>query len=149
MRDGRHLIVCMDDSLMVHEMLRDGFEGTGYMLELIRDIPELEQKVLSQPETIGQVDLFVLDFDMPEMTGTQIASVLDQMDERLKSVPFLIFSGRPREEVTKAIEDANAYSYSFASNFRGYIEKHEGAIAALMARIEELFGPKRQERLKK
>ena len=146
MRDGHYFLVCMDDSLMVHEMLRDGFEGTGYRLELIRNVQELEERVLSQPETLSQVDLFVLDFDMPEMTGTQVASVLDQVDPRLQSVPFIIFSGRPRQEVEKAIEEANAYSYNFGRNFRGYLEKQEGAINALIAKVEELFGPTRGEK---
>ena len=139
MKNGRYLIVCADDSFMVREMLKDGFEGTDYVLELVSGVQNLEQRVLDDEAMLSQVDLFVFDFDMPEMTGTQIASILDESYEQLANVPFIIFSGRPRQEVLTAIDEARSYSFTFARNFKGYIEKQEGSIDTLLAKIGEVF----------
>jgi len=117
----------------------DGLKDTDYLLETANDAADLETKHLSDLNTLWQVDLFIFDFDMPEMTGTQIASVLDQLYKELKAVPFLIFSGRPRDEVLASIQEATKYSKAFAKNFRGYIEKKGGSVADLIKKIDEVL----------
>ncbi len=138
MRGDRYLVVYVDDSPVAREMVADGLEGTDLLLETASDVADLEKRILSDPNKLWQIDLFIFDFDMPEMTGTQIASVLDQTYRELKAIPFIIFSGRPREEVVSAIEDAYAYSPTFAKNFKGYLEKRGGSVKELIDKIHEL-----------
>jgi CheY-like chemotaxis protein len=79
MRDNKKFIIYVDDSPVAREMVMDGLKDTDYLLETANDAADLETKHLSDLNTLWQVDLFIFDFDMPEMTGTQIASVLDQL----------------------------------------------------------------------
>lgn len=139
MRDNKYLVIYVDDSPVAREMVIDGLKDTNYLLETANDAADLESRHLSDPNTLWQVDLFIFDFDMPEMTGTQIASVLDQLYKELKAIPFIIFSGRPREEVLASIAEASKYSSTFAKNFRGYIEKKGDSVAELIQKINEIL----------
>ena len=59
------------------------------------------EQVFSQLET-SNFDVVVADFQMPEMNGLEL---LSQLKDRDSSIPFIIFTGRGREEV--AIEALN------------------------------------------
>ncbi len=139
MKDRRYFIVYVEDSPVAREMVQDGLEETEYLLETASDVADLERRVLSDEDLVRQVDLFIFDFDMPEMTGTQIATVLEQAYQELKGTPFIIFSGRPREEVVQAIEDAQGYSRAFAKNFKAYVEKKGGSVSDLLNKIKEVL----------
>lgn len=137
MKDGKYFVVYVEDSPVAREMVRDVFENSDYLLDTAVDVYDLEKRILSDENILKQVDIFVFDFDMPEMTGTQIASVLDSVYQDLQVIPFIIFSGRPREEVLAAIEEARSYSPTFAKNFKGYLEKKGGSAVDLKAKISE------------
>jgi CheY-like chemotaxis protein len=139
MKDKRYFIVYVEDSPVAREMVRDSLEGTEFLLEMASDVADLEKRILSDEDKVRQVDLFIFDFDMPEMTGTQIATVLEQAYQELKGTPFVIFSGRPREEVVQAIEDAYSYSRAFAKNFKAYVEKKGGSVSELIDKIKEVL----------
>ena len=119
--------------------MEDALADTEYQLETATDVSDLETRLLSDANVLWQVDMFIFDFDMPEMTGTQIASVLDALYKELKANPFVIFSGRPRDEVLASIQDATKYSPAFSKNFRGYIEKKGESVTDLINKIHEVL----------
>jgi len=139
MREDKYLIIYVDDSVMAQEMVSDGLKGTDYLVETANDVRDLEKRLLSEVNTLWQVDLFIFDFDMPDLTGAQIASSLDRVYKELKAIPFIIFSGKPREEVLKAIEAAQQSSPTFARNYRGYLEKKGESVGELLEKIQELL----------
>lgn len=133
MKGDQYLIIFVDDSPSVREVVEDAFKEAGYLLKTAPGVVELENRVLSSPETLKHVDMFIFDFDMPYLTGTQIASAMDKVYSELADVPFLIFSGRPQEEVLEAIESAKKNSPTFAKNYRGFVPKKGDSVAELMA----------------
>ena len=132
MKGDQYLVIFVDDSASAREVVEDGFKDTGYLVKTAPGVVELENRILSSRENLKQVDMFIFDFDMPYLTGTQIASAMDKVYAELKDVPFLIFSGRPQEEVLKAIESAKQTSPSFAKNYRGFVPKKGDSIAEFL-----------------
>jgi CheY-like chemotaxis protein len=139
MKGDQYLVIFVDDSASAREVVEDGFRDTGYLLKTAAGVVELENRVLSSKENLKQVDMFIFDFDMPYLTGTQIASAMDKVYSELKNVPFLIFSGRPQEEVLKAIESAKKNSPTFAKNYRGYVPKKGDSVTELLATIGKIL----------
>jgi len=139
MKDKKYLIVFVDDSPSAREMVKDGFRETEYLVKTCSGVVDLETQILSDPVTVKQVDMFIFDFEMPYLTGTQIASALDKVYMELKDIPFFIFSGRPKEEVLKSIADAQKHSAAFARNFRGFVSKKGESIEELFAEIGKVL----------
>ena len=139
MKDKKYLIVFVDDSPSAREIVQDGLRDTGYMLKTATGVVDLETQILSDPVTVKQVDLFIFDFDMPYLTGTQIASALDKVYQELKDIPFFIFSGRPKEEVAKSIAEAQKYSPAFTRNYKGFVAKKGESVEELLAEISKVL----------
>jgi len=139
MKENNDVVIYVDDSPSAREVVKEGFEGSGYLLRTATGVLDLENRLLSDPDTVKKVRLFIFDFEMPYLTGTQIASAMDKVYKELQDVPFVIFSGRPKDDVHKAIEDAKKRSESFARNYRGFIEKKKDSVAELVARTGEIL----------
>jgi len=139
MRGGKPFIIFVDDSPSAREMVEEGLEEAGYELETATGVEDLESRLLSRPEAVKEIDLFIFDFEMPYLTGTQIAAAIDRVYKELKDTPFMIFSGRPRAEVEKAIAETRQWSKSFARNFRGYVEKQGDSVKELLAQVGRIL----------
>jgi len=139
MKGKQYLVIFVDDSPSAREVVEDGFKDSGYLLVTAAGVVELENQVLTSSETLKQVDLFIFDFDMPYLTGTQIASAMDRVYAELKDVPFLIFSGRPQDEVLKSIETSKKSSPSFARNYKGFVPKKENSLSDLLAVVGKIL----------
>lgn len=78
-------IVVMDDSALVLDTLRLVLEAQGFVVRTATSLGELEERLgESQP------DMFILDVQMPEMFGEDVAQVLREV--RDFQVPILLFS---------------------------------------------------------
>jgi DNA-binding response OmpR family regulator len=78
-------IVVMDDSALVLDTLRMVLEAQGYAVRTATTLGELEERLgESHP------DMFILDVQMPEMFGEDVAQVLREV--RDFRVPILLFS---------------------------------------------------------
>lgn len=139
MRNKKPFIIFVDDSPSAREIVKDEFKQANYLLKTASGVHELERMFNSDQKMVKEVDLFIFDFAMPEITGIQIASVIDRVYGKLKNVPFLIFSARPRPEVLKAISDAQNQSETFVRNFRGYVEKKSDSVSNLLIKINEVL----------
>ncbi len=133
------LVIYVDDSQSARQIVEEGFAGTGYALKTASGVLDLENRLLSDPDAVQKIRLFIFDFEMPYLTGTQIASALDKVYKELADIPFMIFSGRPKTEVSRAIEDAKNRSKSFSRNFRGYVEKKKDSVVELVSAVDQIF----------
>jgi DNA-binding response OmpR family regulator len=79
------MIVVMDDSALVLDMLRDALEAHGFQVRTAATLKELEQQLVGL-----RPDLFILDVQMPEMFGDDVAQVL--RDVRAHRAPILLYS---------------------------------------------------------
>jgi DNA-binding response OmpR family regulator len=111
-------ILVMDDSVIVLETLKAVFEANGYTVRTAENLTELEAARAG-----GEPDLFVLDVQMPEAFGDDVAQVL--RDVRSVKRPIFLFSSL--EETVLAARAAEA-------QVDGWVSKSAGVLA-LLARV--------------
>src|SRR5262249_13408254 len=117
-------VLVMDDSAIVLDAVRAVFEANGFHVLTAIDLGELERHGSHAP-----LDAIVLDVQMPEAFGDDIAQVLRDMRE--VSVPIVLFSNL--DEPTLAQRAAEA-------RVDGYVPKSAG-VDALLARVTEVMKP--------
>ncbi len=129
----------MEDSPSARAIVSEEMESQGYEIMTANDVTDLERRLLSQPDILKRVDMFILDLEMPQMMGTQIGAVIEQIYEELKDVPFIIYSARPAGEVQIQVEETSSYAGRFSKNYKGYIQKEAGSTEKLVAKVEEVM----------
>jgi len=144
MDKGKKVVIFLDDSPTARMMVQEELETNGYTAYSAGSPSELESLLSKNRHLLKIVDLLILDLSMPEMIGTQVGSTFPMVFKELDSVPFVIYSGEPQERVKKSIEEGYEYfGERFYRNFAGYVEKGEGSIKVLMAKIRDLFNKKK------
>ncbi|OGP60365.1 MAG: hypothetical protein A2V67_09870 [Deltaproteobacteria bacterium RBG_13_61_14] len=138
MNAERPLVIYVDDSPIARELVADALEDQGYRVLTAEHVSDLEKQLETDASLIQNVALFILDFDMPEMTGVQIAAVLDQLHAGLREAPFLIYSAKDPELIEDGIRQAEELSFTFVRNFRGFVPKRESSVEGLVDRVREL-----------
>jgi len=132
------LVIYVDDSPIARELVADALNALGYRVLTATEVADLEQ-VLARDESLARkVALFILDFDMPEMTGPQVAAVLEHLHQGLRESPFLIYSAKDPAEVELGIRQGEDLSFAFVRNFRGFVQKREGSVEGLVDRVRQL-----------
>jgi DNA-binding response OmpR family regulator len=114
-------VLIMDDSEIVLETVRATLEAGGASVHSAMNLAEMETQLRT-----CRPDVVVLDVQMPEMFGDDLASVLRHV--RSMSVPILLFSDMDEAALAKRVRDAA---------IEGYVAKKDG-VGALLARISEL-----------
>ena len=140
MGDEKKLIVYVEDSPSARAMVTEELESHGYQIMTATDAADLERRILSQDDLRARVAMFILDLEMPQMIGTQIGAVMDQLYPEFKEIPFIIYSARPEQEVIQAVDEVISYSGSFSKNYRGYILKQAGSMEGLVNKVIEVMG---------
>jgi DNA-binding response OmpR family regulator len=118
----KHVLI-MDDSTIVLDTLRVVLEGAGYAVTTAADLTQLEAARAG-----GAPDLFILDVQMPEAFGDDVARVLREV--RRVAVPILLFSSMDEAALRARAEDAE---------LAGFVSK-SGGLGPLVARVKELLG---------
>jgi two-component system OmpR family response regulator len=114
----------MDDSMVILETLRAVLENAGYDVTTAANLRELEDvRALVTP------DLFVLDVQMPEAYGDDVARVLREV--RQVSVPILLFSSLDDEALATRAREAE---------LDGFVSKNRG-VGPLLERVRAILGP--------
>lgn len=93
-------IALLDDSRIVLDTLEAAFESMGYAVRTAETIRELDQILATVTP-----DLFVLDVEMPEAFGDEVAAVLRQV--RHCKAPIVLFSGLNAAKLAERARDAN------------------------------------------
>lgn len=117
----RPTILVLDDSTLALAVTRAALEGAGFTVVIAEDLAAFErQRASCDP------DLILVDLQMPEMYGDDIAAMLrgGQVD-----VPVLLFSSVEETELARRSAEANA---------SGYIWKGAGT-GELVRRCKELL----------
>ena len=114
-------VMVMDDSELVLDALRDVLESKGFQVRTAATLGELETQLAD-----ASPDIFVLDVQMPEMFGEDVAQVL--RDVRSYRVPILLYSSVEESSLAERAKDAGVE----------YVQKQTGT-GALIARIQSIL----------
>ncbi len=103
-----YLILIVDDSIIVRQLLSTIFTNAGYQVEIARDGLEAWNKLQNNLK----VDLILLDIEMPNMNGYELTTKI-RNDSRLKDIPIAVLSNRAtmRNKQKKNQQEFNYCSY--------------------------------------
>ena len=100
------MVLVVDDSITVRELLSMSFNKLGYRVEQARDGQEAWDKLRG-----GLVcDMIFSDIEMPRMNGLELLSNLHQ-DSKLKSIPVAMLTSRGADKHRKIASDLGAKAY--------------------------------------
>ena len=112
--NSQPLVLIVDDSITVREMLSLSFSKAGYRVEQARDGQEAWQKLRSGLPC----DLVFCDIEMPRMNGLELLQNL-QEDKNLAHIPIAILSSRGAEKHKVIAAELGASDYFV----KPYVEK--------------------------
>ena len=100
------MVLVVDDSITVRELLSMSFNKLGYRVEQARDGQEAWDKLRG-----GLVcDMIFSDIEMPRMNGLELLSNLHK-DEKLRSIPVAMLTSRGADKHKKIANDLGAKAY--------------------------------------
>ncbi len=94
----RKMLLCIDDSQAVLDYERRVLERSGYIV-----VTEVSARRGLRLATIFSFDAILLDYQMPEMNGHQLASEIRRLRP---DTPVVMFSGSDIPEETRQLVDA-------------------------------------------
>jgi chemotaxis protein histidine kinase CheA/DNA-binding response OmpR family regulator len=100
------LVLIVDDSVMVREMLSLSFTKAGYRIEQARDGQEAWEKLRSGLKCA----LILCDIEMPRMNGLELLSRL-QEDKKLNSIPIAMITSRGAQKMQNLAAEKGAKGY--------------------------------------
>ena len=100
------LVLIIDDSVTVRELLSMTFKKAGYRVEQARDGQEAWEKLSEGLEC----DLAFCDIEMPRMNGLELLSQL-QKDEKLASLPIAMLTSRGAKKMRNIAANRGANGY--------------------------------------
>jgi DNA-binding NarL/FixJ family response regulator len=118
-------VALVDDSPLVLEMAKAALEEAGFSVLGASTIVELELLLVR-----AKPDLFVIDVDMPEISGDDVATVLRMV--RGIDAPIWLFSDLPETELSARAREAKV---------QGFVSKRAGVaklVDAVRATLEGL-----------
>jgi chemosensory pili system protein ChpA (sensor histidine kinase/response regulator) len=101
-----NLVLIVDDSVMVREMLSMTFNKAGYRVEPARDGQEAWEKLRGGLPC----DLILCDIEMPRMNGLELLSRL-QEDEKLSAIPMAMITSRGAQKMQNLAAEKGAKGY--------------------------------------
>lgn len=116
------LVLIVDDEPDVRDMMRDLFEGEGYLVETAED----GQDALDKLETIGRPSVILLDLMMPRMSGNAFLEAARKKRPEMARVPVVVITGYAQmmmaaQSVTRILQKPVDLSALLAI-VRGYCE---------------------------
>ena len=100
------MVLVVDDSITVRELLSMSFNKLGYRVEQARDGQEAWDKLRGGLEC----DMIFSDIEMPRMNGLELLSNLYK-DSKLKSIPVAMLTSRGADKHKKIANDLGAKAY--------------------------------------
>jgi len=115
-------ILLVDDSPLTLQVTREALEGAGYAVLCARDLEEMEQHRKS-----GKLDLILMDVQMPEAFGDDVAMVL--RGAKGLRIPIYLLS---------TLEDAELAQRAREAEIDGFIPKRIG-MEGLVERVRAIL----------
>lgn len=100
------LVLIVDDSVMVREMLSMTFSKSGYRVEQARDGQEAWEKLRAGLSC----SLILCDIEMPRMNGLELLSRI-QEDENLAAIPMAMITSRGAQKMQNLAAEKGAKGY--------------------------------------
>ncbi len=100
------MVLIVDDSITVRELLSLSFSKVGYRVEQARDGQEAWEKLRSGLPC----DMVFCDIEMPRMNGLELLSHI-QKDQKLASLPLALLTSRGAERHRKVAAELGATAY--------------------------------------
>lgn len=122
MEDERKRILIVDDSPLLLDLAKEALELAGYSVLVAQDFSQL-----AHLQESGRLDLILMDVQMPELYGDDVAAVLREV--RGVKTPIYLLSSLTAEELAKRASEAE---------IEGYICKRDG-VDALVARVTQIL----------
>ena len=104
--DEPPLVLIIDDSITVRELLSMTFKKAGYRVEQARDGQEAWDKLKDGLDC----DIALCDIEMPRMNGLELLSQL-QKDEKLASLPIAMLTSRGAQKMRNIAASRGANGY--------------------------------------
>jgi DNA-binding response OmpR family regulator len=101
---AKKTVAIVDDSALTLDMTRRALEEAGFAVTVARTLADLEALLAQRVP-----DLLLLDVNMPEMYGDDVAAVLKMV--RQVRVPICLFSNRAEADLAERAAHAGADSY--------------------------------------
>ncbi len=101
-----YLVLIVDDSVTVREMLSMSFSKAGYRIEQARDGQEAWDKLRAGISC----DLILCDIEMPRMNGLELLSRL-QEDDNLSKIPIAMITSRGAQKMQNLAAEKGAKGY--------------------------------------
>ena len=101
-------VLIVDDSLPMRGVLKKTFRAAGYGQSDFFDAAS--GKAALDTLKTESIDLVVTDFNMPEMTGLQLLSVMKD-EGKFKDLPVIVVSTEGSREKVQEFMDAGAAAY--------------------------------------
>nr|MDJ0591396.1 hybrid sensor histidine kinase/response regulator [Pleurocapsa sp. MO_226.B13] len=130
------LVLIIDDSVTVRELLSMSFRKAGYRVEQARDGQEAWEKLSDGLEC----DLAFCDIEMPRMNGLELLSQL-QKDEKLSQLPIAMLTSRGAQKMRNIAASRGANGYFV----KPYVEDELLKAAARMMNGEMLIETANEE----
>ncbi|MEM8602700.1 MAG: response regulator [Cyanobacteria bacterium P01_H01_bin.121] len=127
------VVLIIDDSITVRELLSMSFKKSGYRVEQVRDGQEAWDKLRSGLPC----DLIFCDIEMPRMTGLELLERL-QGDEELSKLPIAMLTSRGADRHRQMATQLGARGYFT----KPYLEEALLEAASRMLKGEVLIGAK-------
>jgi chemosensory pili system protein ChpA (sensor histidine kinase/response regulator) len=125
------LVLIVDDSIVVRELLSMTFNKSGYRVEQARDGQEAWEKLRSGLPC----DIVFCDIEMPRMTGLELLEKL-QKDQTLKNLPIAMLTSRGADRHRQMATQLGARGYFT----KPYLEEALLEAASRMLKGEVLVG---------
>lgn len=119
----RKRILIVDDSPLMLDMAKEALELAGYTILIAQDFSQL-----AHIQDDRNLDLILMDVQMPELYGDDVAMVLREV--RGVKTPIYLLSSLNAEELAERANEAD---------IDGYICKRDG-IDALVERVRQILG---------
>lgn len=131
MSRDRKRVLLVDDSPLIQDVTRRCLESAGYAVVCARDLADLERLGFHGDADVEAepVDLILMDVNMPEAFGDDIAMVLRVV--RGVEVPILLLSSLDPEELERRAAGAE---------IEGFISKRAG-LEEVVRRVRAILGP--------
>jgi DNA-binding response OmpR family regulator len=122
MTEERKRILIVDDSPLLLDLAREALERAGFTVLVTQDFGQL-----GSLQQHGRIDLILMDVQMPELFGDDVAAVLREV--RGVKTPIYLLSSLTADELAKRASEADV---------EGYICKRDG-IDALVERVTRIL----------
>lgn len=115
-------ILLIDDSPLILEVTRAALESAGYQVATAMTLDAFEEHRRRDPP-----DLIIVDIQMPEIFGDDLASTL--RGAYAERAPIVLLSSLDEDELQRRAEESGAHAW---------VTKRAG-MPALLAKVRELF----------